>query len=132
MQAKAVPDAREQALHERRPRHRGGRAHHGERGSRRGSLHDTERLAQAGLEPSVGGVCGGSDNASAESMTGLDKAETVHRRGPWHSLAAEALASPAWVDRFNHRRLLEPIGKIPSAEAEVLRSAAQDNPPLAA
>jgi transposase InsO family protein len=70
------------------------------------------------IEPSVGGV-GDSDNtALAETINGLCKAESIHRRGPWRSLEAVAFATPTWVDRFSHRRSPEPIGTIPPAEAE--------------
>lgn len=127
-----VLDALEQALHERRPLHRGGLVHHSDRGSQYVSIHYTERLAQAGIEPSVGSVGDSYDNALAESINGLYKAEVIHRRGPWRSLEAVEFATLEWVDWFNHRRLLEPIGNIPPAEAEALYYAAQDNLLLAA
>lgn len=78
----------------------------------------TERLAEAGIEPSVGSVGDSYDNALAETINGLYKAEVIHRRGPWRSFEALELATPEWVDWTNHRRLLEPIGNIPPAEAE--------------
>jgi transposase InsO family protein len=127
-----VLDALEQALHERRPLHRGGLVHHSDRGSQYVSIHYTERLALAGIEPSVGSVGDSYDNALAESINGLYKAEVIHRRGPWRSLEAVEFATLEWVDWFNHRRLLEPIGNIPPAEAEAIYYAAQDNLPLAA
>jgi transposase InsO family protein len=127
-----VLDALEQALHERRPRHRGGLVHHSDRGSQHVSIHYTERLAQAGIEPSVGSVGDSYDNALAESINGLYKAEVIHRRGPWCSLEAVEFATLEWVDWFNHRRLLEPIGNIPPAEAEALYYAAEQNLRLAA
>jgi putative transposase len=127
-----VLDALEQALHERRPLHRGGLVHHSDRGSQYVSIHYTERLAQAGIEPSVGSLGDSYDNALAESINGLYKAEVIHRRGPWRSLEAVELATLEWVDWFNHRRLLEPIGNIPPVEAEALYYAAQDPLPLAA
>jgi transposase InsO family protein len=127
-----VLDALEQALHERRPLHRGGLVHHSDRGSQYVSIHYTERLAQAGIEPSVGSVGDSYDNALAESINGLYKAEVIHRRGPWRSLEAVEFATLEWVDWFNHRRLLEPIGNIPPVEAEALCYAAQDNLLLAA
>ena len=127
-----VLDALEQALHERRPMHRGGLVHHSDRGSQYVSIHYTERLTLAGIEPSVGSVGDSYDNALAESINGLYKAEVIHRRGPWRSLEAVEFATLEWVDWFNHRRLLEPIGNIPPAEAEALYYAAQDNLPLAA
>ena len=76
------------------------------------------RTAQAGVEPSVGSVGDSYDNALAETINGLYKAEVIHRRGPWRSLEAVEYATLEWVDWFNHRRLLEPIGNIPPAEAE--------------
>jgi putative transposase len=127
-----VLDALEQALHERRPLHRGGLVHHSDRGSQYVSIRYTERLAQAGIEPSVGSVGDSYDNALAESINALYKAEVIHRRGPWRSLEAVELATLEWVDWFNHRRLLEPNGNIPPAEAEALYYAAQDNLLLAA
>ena len=82
------------------------------------SIRYTERLAEAGIEPSVGSVGDSYDNALAESINGLYKTEVVRRRGPWRSLEAVEFATLEWVDWFNHRRLLEPIGNIPPAEAE--------------
>ena len=82
------------------------------------SIHYTERLAQAGIEPSVGSVGDSYDNALAETVNGLFKTEVVRRRGPWRSLEAVEFATLEWVDWFNHRRLLEPIGNMPPAEAE--------------
>ena len=82
------------------------------------SIKYTERLAEAGIEPSVGSVGDGYDNALAETVIGLFEAELIGRLGPWRSLEAVEWATLAWVDRFNHRRLLEPIGNIPPAEAE--------------
>ena len=113
-----VLDALEQALHDRRPTHRGGLVHHSDRGSQYVSIKYTERLAEAGIEPSVGSVGDSYDNALAETINGLYKAEVMHRRGPWRSFEAVELATLEWVDWFNHRRLLETIGNIPPAEAE--------------
>jgi transposase InsO family protein len=113
-----VLDALEQALHERRPIHRAGLVHHSDRGSQYVSIRYTERLAEAGIEPSVGSVGDSYDNALAETINGLYKAEVIHRRGPWRSFEAVEIATLEWVDWFNHRRLLEPIGYIPPAEAE--------------
>ena len=78
----------------------------------------TERLAEAGVEPSVGSVGGSYDNALAETINGLSKAEVIDRRRPWKSFDAVEFATLEWVDWFNHRQLLEPIEKIPPAEAE--------------
>jgi transposase InsO family protein len=116
--ASFVLDALEQALHERRPLHRGGLIHHSDRGSQYVSIKYTERLAQAGVEPSVGSVGDSYDNALAETINGLYKAEVIHRRGPWRSFEAVEFATLEWVDWFNNRRLLEPIGNVPPAEAE--------------
>ena len=116
--ASFVLDALEQAIHDRRPAHKGGLVHHSDRGSQYLSIKYTERLAEAGIEPSVGSVGDSYDNALAETINGLYKAEVIHRRGPWRSFEAVEFATLEWVDWFNHRRLLEPIGNIPRAEAE--------------
>ena len=113
-----VLDALEQALHERRPVRSGGLVHHSDRGVQYVSIKYTERLAEAGIEPSVGSVGDSYDNALAETINGLYKTEVIRRRGPWRSLEAVAFATLEWVDWFNNRRLLEPIGNIPPAEAE--------------
>jgi putative transposase len=112
-----VLDALEQALHERRPV-RGGLVHHSDRGVQYVSIKYTERLAAAGIEPSVGSVGDSYDNALAETINGLYKAEVIHRRGPWRSFEAVEFATLEWVDWFNNRHLLEPIGNLPPAEAE--------------
>jgi transposase InsO family protein len=78
----------------------------------------TERLAEAGIEPSVGSVGDSYENALAETVNGLYEAEVIHRRGPWRSFETVEFATLEWVHWFNHRRLLEPIGNIPPAEAE--------------
>jgi transposase InsO family protein len=127
-----VLDALEQALHDRRPVHRGGLVHHSDRGSQYVSIKYTERLAEAGIEPSVGSVGDSYDNALAETINGLYKAEVIHRRGPWRSFEAVEYATLERVDWFNHRRLLEPIGNIPPAEAEDQYYAAADNIDMAA
>jgi len=120
MQAQFVLDALEQALHQRRPLREAGLIHHSDRGSQYVSIRYTERLAEAGIEPSVGSVGDSYDNALAETVIGLLKTEVIHRRGPWRSLEAVEFA------RFNNSRLLEPIGNIPPAEAEA-RFYAQSN-----
>ncbi|OAH37852.1 transposase [Methylorubrum populi] len=117
-QAAFVLDALEQALHERRPLQGGGLVHHSDRGSQYLALRYTERLAEAGIEPSVGSVGDSYDNALAETINGLFKAEVIHRRGPWRSFEAVEFATLEWVDWFNTRRLHEPIGNMPPAEAE--------------
>ena len=82
------------------------------------SIRYTERLAEAAIEPSVGSVGDSYDNALAETINGLYKAELIHRRAPWKSREAVELATLEWVSWFNHHRLLEPIGYVPPAEAE--------------
>ena len=115
-----VLDALEQALHERRPVQGGGLVHHSDRGGQYLALRYTERLAEAGIEPSVGSVGDSYDNALAETINGLFKAEVIHRRGPWRSFEAVEFATLEWVNWFNTRRLLEPIGNVPPAKAEAL------------
>lgn len=110
-----VLDALEQALHARRPGER--LVHHSDRGSQYVSIRYTERLAEAGIEPSVGSVGDSYDNALAETINGLYKAEVVHRQS-WRSREQLELETLRWVDWFNHRRLLGSIGWIPPAEAE--------------
>ena len=123
-----VLDALEQALHERRPTHSDGLIHHSDRGSQYVSIKYSERLAEAGIEPSVGSVGDSYDNALAETINGLYKAELIHRRGPWRSFEAVEFATLEWVDWFNHRRLMGPIGNIPPAEAEHRYFASLDRP----
>jgi len=113
-----VLDALEQALHDRQPVQESGLIHHSDRGGQYLSIRYTERLAEAGIEPSVGSVGDSYDNALAETINGLFKTELVHRQGPWRSMQALELATLGWVDWFNNRRLLGPIGNIPPAEAE--------------
>src|SRR5476649_1961982 len=95
------------------------------------SIKYTERLAEAGLEPSVGSVGDSYNNALAETINGLYKAEVIHRRGPWRSIDAVEYAALEWVDWFNNRRLLEPIGNIPPAEAEAAYYACLEKQPIA-
>jgi putative transposase len=127
-----VLDALEQALHDRWPLHHGRLVHHSDRGSQYVSIRYTERLADAGIEPSVGSVGDSYDNALAETINGLYKAEVIHRRGPWRSFEAVEFATLEWVDWFNNCRLLEPIGYIPPAEAEERYYATLDQPAMAA
>ena len=127
-----VLDALEQALHERRPVQGGGLVHHSDRGVQYVSIRYTERLAEASIEPSVGSVGDSYDNALAETINGLFKAEVIHRRGPWRSFEAVEFATLEWVDGFNNRRLLEPIGHVPPAEAEARYYAQAEAPALAA
>jgi putative transposase len=130
--ANFVLDALEQALHERRPVHSGGLVHHSDRGSQYVSIRYTERLAEAGIEPSVGSVGDSYDNALAETINGLYKAELIHRRGPGRSFEAVELATLSWVDWFNKHRLLGPIGNMPPAEAEERYYALLQAPAMAA
>jgi putative transposase len=126
-----VLDALQQALHDRRPI-RGSLVHHSDRGSQYVSIRYTERLVEAGIEPSVGSVGDSYDNALAETVIGLFKTEVIRRRGPWRSLEAVEFATLEWVDWFNNRRLLETIGNVPPAEAEARYYAAQEEIQLAA
>jgi transposase InsO family protein len=126
-----VLDALEQALHDRRPL-KDGLIHHSDRGSQYVAIVYTERLLEAGIEPSVGSVGDSYDNALAETVIGLFKTEVIRRRGPWRSLEAVEYATLEWVDWYNTRRLLEPIGDIPPAEAEARYYAAQQEVALAA
>ena len=130
--AEFVLDALEQALHDRKPIQNGGLVHHSDRGVQYVSIKYSERLAEAGIEPSVGSVGDSYDNALAETINGLYKAEVIHRRGPWRNMEAVEFATLEWVDWFNHRRLMEPIGNIPPAEAEEQYYAMLDEPAVAA
>lgn len=95
-----------------------GLVHHSDRGSQYLAIRYTERLAEAGIEPSVGSVGDSYDNALAETIIGLYKTELIHHRGPWRTLDDVEYATLEYVDWFNHRRLLEPIGDVPPAEFE--------------
>ncbi|RQR47355.1 IS3 family transposase [Burkholderia sp. Bp9126] len=112
-----VLDALEQALYARRPGDDGTLIHHSDRGSQYVSIRYSERLAEAGIEPSVGGRGDSYDNALAETINGLYKAELIHRR-TWKTRESVELATLQWVAWFNHHRLMEPLGYIPPAEAE--------------
>jgi len=132
MQAGFVLDALEQALAARRPFAGAGLVHHSDRGSQYVCIKYSERLAEAGIEPSVGSVGDSYDNALAETINGLYKAEVIWRKGPWKSFEALEFATLEWVDWFNNRRLLQPIGDIPPAEAEANYYAALEEPAMAA
>ncbi len=112
-----VLDALEQALYARQPERNGALTHHSDRGSQYVSIRYSERLAEAGIEPSVGSKGDSYDNALAETINGLYKAEVIHRRS-WPTRESVELATLEWVSWFNHHRLLGPIGYIPPAEAE--------------
>ncbi len=118
MRTDFVLDALEQALYARQPERDASLIHHSDRGSQYVSIRYTERLAEAGIEPSVGSKGDSYDNALAETINGLYKAELIHRRAPWKTVESLELATLEWVTWFNHQRLLEPIGYIPPAEAE--------------
>lgn len=113
-----VLDALEQALYARRPENDGTLIHHSDRGSQYVSIRYSERLSEAGIEPSVGSRGDSYDNALAETINGLYKAELIHRRAPWKTRESVELATLEWVAWFNHHRLMEPLGYIPPAEAE--------------
>ena len=117
MHADFVLDALEQALYARQP-DRDRLVHHSDRGSQYVSIRYTERLAEAGIEPSVGSRGDSYDNALAETINGLYKTELIHRRGPWKTREAVEIATLGWVSWFNHHRLMEGLGYIPPAEAE--------------
>jgi transposase InsO family protein len=123
-------DALEQALWARRVK--GDLIHHSDRGSQYLSIRYTERLADAGIEASVGSVGDAYDNALAETINGLYKTEVIHHRGPWKSFDAVEYATLNWVHWFNNKRLLEPIGNIPPAEFEQAYYTGQSSPALVA
>jgi putative transposase len=138
MQTDFVLDALEQALYARRAEREGELVHHSDRGSQYVSIRYSERLAEAHIEPSVGSTGDSYDNALAETINGLYKAEIIHRRGPWKTREAVELATLEWVSWFNHHRLLESIGYISPAEAEAnfwreqSKSAITNNPAASA
>ena len=119
-------DALEQALHARR--NLDGLVHHSDRGCQYLSIRYTERLAEAGVEPSVGSAGDSYDNALAESVIGLYKTEEIRHKGPWRSIEDVELATLDWVHWFNHRRILEPIGDVPPAEYEARYHQLQEVP----
>jgi putative transposase len=113
-----VLDALEQALYDRQPGNKEALTHHSDRGSQYVSIRYSERLAEAEIAPSVGSKGDSYDNALAETINGLYKAELIHRRAPWKTKEAVELATLEWVSWFNHHRLMEGLGYIPPAEAE--------------
>jgi putative transposase len=118
MRTDLVLDALEQAIYNRCDDDTGDLVHHSDRGSQYLSIRYTERLADAGIELSVGSRGDAYDNALAETIIGLFKAEVIRPRGPWRTLEAVEFAALDWVDWFNTRRLLEPLGYMPPAEYE--------------
>jgi len=113
-----VLDALEQAIHAR------GKSdhliHHSDRGTQYLSIRYSERLAEAGITASVGSVGDSYDNGLAETINGLYKTEVIRKRAPWRNVDAVEYATLEWVDWFNNRRLIEPIGDIPPAEYEAM------------
>jgi len=94
--------------------------HHSDRGSQYLSIRYSDKLAEAGIDASVGSVGDSYDNALAETINGLYKIEVIRHRGPWINIDEVEYATLDWVDWFNHRRILEPIGNIPPAEYELM------------
>lgn len=118
MHTQFVLDALEQAIWQRRPRKDGSLIHHSDRGVQYLSIKYTERLARAEIDASVGTVGDSYDNALAETVIGLFKTEVIHHLGPWKSMAQVEWETLKWIDWYNNRRLLAPIGYTPPAEAE--------------
>ncbi len=118
-----VLDALEQAIHQRPDLKE--LVHHSDRGSQYLSIRYTERLADSGIEASVGSTGDSYDNAMAESVIGLYKTELIRRKGPWRGVEAVELATLKWVDWFNTHRLLEPLGYVSPAEFEEAFAASQ-------
>jgi len=111
-------DALEQALYARPFTQ--GLVHHSDRGVQYLSIRYTDRLREAGIEPSVGSVSDLYDNALAETIIGLYKTEVISRLGPWRNVDHVEFETLCWVDWFNNKQLLEPIGYVPPAEFEEL------------
>ncbi len=111
-------DALEQALYDRGVNKQTDLIHHSDRGVQYLSIRYADRLAEVGIAPSVGSVGDSYDNAMAETINGLYKTEVIRQQGPWRSIEDVEFATLTWVDWFNHRRLLEPIGNVPPAEFE--------------
>ena len=130
--ASFVLDALEQAIHARRPGPDDGLVHHSDRGVQYLAMAYTQRLAEANLVPSVGSVGDSYDNALAETINGLYKAEVIWRQRSWPSASAVEMATLRWVDWYNNQRLFGPIGYIPPAEAEANYYAALENLNMAA
>ncbi len=118
MRTDFVLDALERALYARQPGRDDALVCHSDRGSQYVSIRYTERLAEAGIEPSVGSKGDSYDNALAETINGLYKAELIHRRVPWRTKESVELATLEWVSWFNNHRLMAPLGYVPPAEYE--------------
>jgi len=132
MRADLVLDALEQALYDRADAGQDRLVNHSDQGVQYLSIRYTERLAEAGIEPSVGSRGDACDNAMAESVIGLYKTELIARKGPWKSLDEVEFKTFEWVDWFNHRRLLEPIGYLPPFEYEAMYYQQQTAPVMVA
>jgi len=130
MSTELTLDALEQALWARTVT--SGLVHHSDLGSQYLAIRYSERLADEGINPSVGSVGNSYDNTLAESVIGLFKTEVIRRKGPWKSLDSVEYATLEWVDWFNNRRLLEPIGNIPPVELESAYYAMEETPALVA
>ncbi len=130
MKTELVLDALEQAVCARADTD--GLIHHSDRGSQYLSIRYSERLAEIGIQASVGSTGDSYDNALAETIIGLYKTEVIRHRGPWRGIDAVEYATLEWVDWFNNRRLLEPIGDIPPAEFEAAYYQQRETPALAA
>ena len=111
-------DALEQALHDRHIGEQDQLIHHSDRGVQYVAIRYADRLAEAGINPSVGSVGDSYDNALAETINGLYKAELIRQKGPWRNIEAVEFATLEWVDWYNNRRLMESIGNVPPAELE--------------
>jgi len=118
LQTDIALDALEQALYDRGVNKRTDLIHHSDRGVQYLSIRYADRLAEVGIAPSVGSVGDSYDNALAETINGLYKTEVIRQQGPWRNIEDVEFATLTWVDWFNHRRLLEPIGNVPPAELE--------------
>lgn len=128
LRAELAVDALEMALYSRRGHDLAGLVHHSDKGVQYTAVRYTDRLQAAGLAPSVGSTGDSYDNALAESINGLYKTELIDPGRPWQDAAEVELATLEWIDWFNHRRILEPIGDVPPAEAEAAYSATQPDP----
>jgi putative transposase len=118
LRADIALDAVEQALHDRQVGQEGQLIHHSDRGVQYVAIRYAERLNEVGVAPSVGSVGDSYDNALAETINGLYKTEVIRHQGPWRGIEAVEFATLEWVDWFNNRRLMEPIGNVPPAELE--------------
>lgn len=132
LQADIALDALEQALHDRSVNQKTGLVHHNDRGVQYVSIRYAQRLSEVGIEPSVGSVGDSYDNALAETINGLYKTELIRQQRPWRTIEDVEFATLKWVDWFNHRRLLEPIGNIPPAECEFVYYQQQQGSAMAA